>query len=408
MKNAPVWSWHKAGLFLFISAFFLSVSAVAVDDSRDQKPQDSTALPAEMVEAIERDLGLSPAEFQEILRIERQAGSMIARAEEEFGEHYGGTWIARDRNGVPRLVVATTSMAATQAAAARLGIGRDADGPELREVRFSLNELERTVDSFNDAAAKPLARELAGIHSWGIDLPSNRVVVVTATDVSTRALDFFAASKVDLDMLDFEVSKHEPSTLANVVGGFRYNNCSIGFAVRQGTTKGFVTAGHCGGAGTLVRIGGVAVGHVQQSNFPGSDAAWANVRQSDNLFNLVWLYSGSSTYAVTGSSEAPIGAAVCRSGFRTGWRCGTLTRNNVSVNYGSGMVYGLRESNACAGQGDSGGSWVATANQAQGVTSGGALGNDGTNCGIPQNQRRTWFQRLNPMLNSYGLTLVTN
>lgn len=37
-----------------------------------------------------------------------------------------------------------------------------------------------------------------------------------------------------------------------------------------------------------------------------------------------------------------------------------------------------------------------------------ALGTDGTNCGIAQGQRRTWYQRLTPMLGSYGVNLVTD
>lgn len=370
--------------------------------------EDSGTLPGEISSAMERDLGLKASELKEALHIERDAASLIDQAQEGFGEHFGGGWIERDDNGMPRIVVAATSLEASQEAADRIGLDHNSSHVELREVRFSQNQLEQIVDSFNQANDGSVARSLQGIHSWGIDLPGNRVIVVTSPDVSEKALEFFAVSSADLDALDFEVSEHEPSTLANIVGGFRYNSCSIGFAVRQGTTPGFVTAGHCGSVGDAVFISNQFVGNFQASNFPGADAAWANVRPTDSLFNLVWRYSGNSTYAVTGSNEAPLGATVCRSGFRTGWRCGTLTRNNVTVNYGQGSVTGLRESNACAGQGDSGGSWVADGNQAQGVTSGGALGGDGTNCGIPQNQRRTWLQRLNPMLNAYGLTLVTN
>jgi streptogrisin C len=63
-------------------------------------------------------------------------------------------------------------------------------------------------------------------------------------------------------------------------------------------------------------------------------------------------------------------------------------------------VFGLTRTTACAEPGDSGGSFVAANGQAQGVTSGGS-----GNCtfgGV------TFFQPLNPMLNSYNLSLVTN
>lgn len=396
---------RNVGLLFFLCTFILSTTSLASDPVSDRGDSE---LPAELAIALERDLGWDPEQAREILRSEREAAALMGRAADVLGDHYGGSWIERDEAGQVRAVIAATSANAQRAAADALDVDSGPVRAELRVVRYSLNELDSAVESLNRAAENPLAKDLGDIHSWGIDLPNNRIVVVTAPDASDHALNFVAGSRLDLDMLEFEVSEHHPSTLANIVGGFRYNSCSIGFAVRRGNTPGFVTAGHCGTVGTPVRINGVTVGSYQRSNFPGADAAWANVRQSDNLFNLVWMYSGNSTYAVTGSSDAPLGATVCRSGFRTGWRCGALTRNNVSVNYGSGTVSGLRESNACAGQGDSGGSWVAGGNLAQGVTSGGALGNDGTNCGIPQNQRRTWFQRVIPMLNSYGLTLVTN
>lgn len=359
----------------------------------------TAAMDPEMVAALERDLGMSRQQYSAALEVERQIPALESSAQELFGEHYAGTWIEYGVSGDPRVVVGTTRGIRH----ARLG---DA---EIREVTYSLAQLDQAVTALDATTTSRVLRRLDGVQSWGVDVAGNRVVVTLSPGAAREraALDFLAASHVDTGILHFEFSEQVPSTLINIYGGIRYNGCSIGFPVTRGATKGFVTAGHCGGVGTAVRINGVHVGSFQRSNFPGSDAAWATVRQQDMLFNRVWQYSGGATYAVTGSQEASIGAATCRSGFRTGWRCGTITRNNVTVNYPQGAVRGLRESNACAGQGDSGGAWVASANQAQGVTSGGALGSDGTNCGIAQGQRRTWFQRLNPMLNSYGVNLVT-
>jgi len=53
----------------------------------------------------------------------------------------------------------------------------------------------------------------------------------------------------------------------------------------------------------------------------------------------------------------------------------------------------------CAEPGDSGGSWL-SANQAQGVTSGGS-----GNC---TSGGTTFYQEINPILAAYGLTLVTS
>lgn len=373
-----------------VSAAVLCAAGTASAVTRD-------AIDPGMAAALQRDLGLTTAQYLREVEVERESHDLVLEAQRELGDDFAGAWLERDEFGDARLVVATRGHAAVMRAG-------DA---ELREVRYSLADLEDTVSLLDQTTQRHILRQVRGLQSWGVDLPNNRVVVTVSPGASKDLVDYVAASGVDTGTLHFEVSEQEPSTLINIYGGIRYNGCSIGFPVTRGSTKGFVTAGHCGSVGSQVRINNVLVGSFQRSDFPGADAAWATVRSQDTLFNRVWQYSGSSTYAVTGSQEALIGAAVCRSGFRTGWRCGTLTRNNVTVNYGQGAVNGLRESNACAGQGDSGGSWVASSNQAQGVTSGGALGNDGTNCGIPQNQRRTWFQRLVPMLNSYGVNLVT-
>jgi streptogrisin C len=156
--------------------------------------------------------------------------------------------------------------------------------------------------------------------------------------------------------------------------------------------------------GTPVSIGNVSVGSVQGQNYPGGDMAWANVRSSDAVFGLVNGYN-SPDQPVLGSTEAPIGAAVCRSGRTTGWRCGTIVAKNATVNYGNGNVRGLTQSTACAGRGDSGGSWITGAGQAQGVTSGGQLpGGQNSNCSVATPV--TWFQPINPLLAKFKLTLV--
>ena len=108
---------------------------------------------------------------------------------------------------------------------------------------------------------------------------------------------------------------------------------------------------------------------------------------------------------VYGSWEAPVGSVVCRSGARTGYRCGYITARDVAVNYGaSGVVYGLTQSSACVGGGDSGGSFITPYGQAQGVTSGGALDpSTNENCSLASPV--TFDQPVNPILWTYGLTL---
>ena len=115
-------------------------------------------------------------------------------------------------------------------------------------------------------------------------------------------------------------------------------------------------------------------------------------------------YNG-TVQRVLGRTEAAVGAAICRSGSTTGWRCGTVTRKGVSANYGHGTVSGLTQSTACAGQGDSGGSWITGSGQAQGVTSGGQLpAGSNNNCGVASPV--TFFQPINPLISRFGLVLT--
>jgi streptogrisin C len=264
--------------------------------------------------------------------------------------------------------------------------------------------------SLNDIRAKTRNRDaLSGVQSWYVDLPSNSVVVKVSPGAMLKAVDFVALSSADAGAVRFEQAEGVAMPAANVIGGNRYGSgggsCSIGFSVTRSGTKGFATAGHCGRAGTSVSIGGVTVGSVQASSFPTNDRAWATVRSSDTLFGAVNRYNGTNV-AVRGSTEYGVGTAVCRSGYASGWRCGTITATNVTVNYSAGPVYGLRQSNACLTQGDSGGSWI-SGNQAQGISSGGQLGGSAppySNCQFANPV--SYYQRINPLLSAYGLTLV--
>ncbi len=350
--------------------------------------------------AMERDLGITAEQLPRYFLAQEQSRAKAALAERELGAHFAGAWLERGADGEFRTVVATTSAAK----AARVS------GVEVRQFRRSVRELDSAMASLNDIRIKTRNRAaLAGVQSWYVDLPTNSVVVQVSPGAMLKAVDFVALSNADAGAVRFERAEGVATPAVNVIGGNRYGSgggsCSIGFSVTRGATKGFATAGHCGTAGTSVSIGGVAVGTVQASSFPTNDRAWATVRSTDTLFGLVNRYNGTNV-AVRGSTEFGVGTAVCRSGFASGWRCGTITATNVTVNYSVGPVFGLRQSNACLTQGDSGGPWMA-GNQAQGVSSGGQLG-AGTpplsNCQFANPV--SYYQRINPLLSAYGLTLV--
>ncbi len=355
--------------------------------------------------AIERDLGIGPAQAVQYLRTERLAEQNEAVARRQLGDAYAGSWIERREDGSFVYVVAASGLSAAKAALpAEI---------EVRNVRHSLSALESAKSALDDVVRQAARSKAAlqGVHAWHVDPQSNSVVVAVAPDAVAKAIDLVARSRADAGAVRFETMVGQPELFAPIRGGIEYviNNqylCSVGFAVTRGSTKGFATAGHCGNAGNSVRVSNQNVGSFAQSNFPGSDRAWVQVGSAHTLQPWVSNWSGGNV-VVRGSTEAATGASLCRSGRTTGYRCGTITAKNVTVNYAEGAVFGLTQSNACAGGGDSGGSWITGAGQAQGVTSGGnrAAGSN-SNCSLPASQRRTYFDRINPILSQYGLSLV--
>lgn len=352
--------------------------------------------------AMQRDLGLFPNQVAQYLQTERVASSQGAAAQRQLGRAFAGSWIERKADGSFQFVVATT------------GASRAVPGATMRPVRYSLRELDTAKSRLDGIYAVALDKRAAlhGVHSWHVDPMTNSVTVSIAADATDAAVEFIARSGADPRAVRVQIVPGRPQTTANIVGGYEYivNNasyCSVGFSVTRGSRKGFATAGHCGDRGDSVEVEGQYVGSFQSSSFPGNDRAWVSVGSSHRLYGLVYNYSARNYPRVRGSSEAGIGASLCRSGRTTGWKCGSITAKNVTVNYSVGAVYGLTQTNVCTGRGDSGGAWITGSGQAQGVTSGGNLPNGSNdNCSLPSYQRQTYFQRLNPILSAYGLTLV--
>lgn len=359
--------------------------------------------------AAQRDLGLSPTQLDRWLQIEREAPQRAALAQRRLGAYYAGSWIERGDDGAVRLIVASSDPRV-----AKLG-----PGVELRQVRYSLAELEAAKARL-DAGARlrlpGITRPIDGVYAWHVDPASNSVLVRMAPQALERAVDLAAYSGADSGVLRFERMDVAPQATAQVYSGIAYQkgnggSCSIGFAARQGATKGFVTAGHCGVAGESIWMNGAPVGYIAGSEFPVADRAWVAIGDQHELLPLVTNHAG-AFFFVRGSYESFHNSVVCRSGYRTGYQCGFVNAKDVTVNIApnssgiGGLVYGLTQTNACAGFGDSGGGWIDTYEHAQGVTSASNIpAGSPHNCGMFG--AFTWFQPVNPILERYGLTLVT-
>ncbi|MCC8247831.1 S1 family peptidase [Saccharothrix luteola] len=367
------------------TATALSVPAIAAPAApQGASPADTESYPAELLQAAQRDLGLTAEQVTARLASDTRAGEVESAARSAVGSAYAGSWI---NAATGKLVVAVTDSA--KAGAAR------AAGADAKYVAFSHQQLTGAKSTIDTLSAP------SSITGWRVDEQTNSVVVEVNRFQRDAAAEAFLASakSVSPSVRVVEVDQ-SPTTLYDTRGGDAYyigsGRCSVGFAV----SGGFVTAGHCGRVGNATTgYNRVSQGSFAGSSFPGNDYAW--VRTNSNWTSRPWVnrYNGSNV-TVTGSTSAAVGAAICRSGSTTGWRCGTVQAKNSTVNYPQGTVSGLTRTNACAEPGDSGGSWVAGSgySQAQGVTSGGS-----GNC---SSGGTTYFQPVGEILSAYGLSLT--
>jgi streptogrisin C len=368
-----------------MNRLIVGVSALAVGAALAcATPAASEPVPAvstdPFVAAMQRDLGLTQAQALTRMRQEATAMAVDPAAQKAAGAAYGGSWFDPARG---TLVVGLSSLDNRKAV--------EATGAAVVRVPHALARLD-AVKSTLDTMKAP-----ADVASWRVD-PKKGSVVVTVRKGGDAA-DFLAVARA-LGPVTVEETDAVPTTFAaGTVGGDPYIidgrvRCSIGFSVQGG----FVSAGHCGGAGASVNgWDGSWMGNFAASSFPGNDYSFIRIGGGWWTVPVVLGWGTVPDRLVRGSAVAPPGSSICRSGSTTHWHCGTVLALNETVNYQQGAVYQMTKTNVCAEPGDSGGSFI-SGEQAQGMTSGGW-----GNC---SSGGETWFQPVNEVLGAYGLALV--
>ncbi|WP_410594944.1 S1 family peptidase [Amycolatopsis sp. lyj-23] len=340
-----------------------------------------------LIAAMQRDLGLTAAQASARLTQEMTASRVLPAAQQAAGSAFGGAWFDPARG---KLVVDVTDPAA--AAAVRQA------GAEPVAARTSAAKLDAAKAAI-DAAAKARPAP-AAVTGWRTDPRAGSVVVTVRPGARGADVDAFLARAAGAGPVTVATAPAAEPFSAGTVGGDPYyingnTRCSIGFSVQGG----FVSAGHCGGAGSsVVGWDGSWMGTFAGSSFPGNDYSFIRIGGGWWTAPVVLGWGTVSDALVRGSWVAPVGTSVCRSGSTTHWHCGVVEGLNETVNYSQGAVYQVTRTNVCAEPGDSGGSFI-TGDQAQGVTSGGW-----GNC---SSGGETWFQPVNEILQTYGVSLVT-
>jgi len=345
---------------------------------------------AEVLRALRRDLGLTETQARTRLVNEAEAGTRAGRLQNALGDRFAGAWLRGATSA--NLTVATTDVADIPLI--------EAGGANAALAEHGLDELRAVKAKLDAAAART---DGIGTPVRYVNIRANQVTVQATHRSAGKAL--IAASGVDRKLVRVKVSANQPHALYDLQGGDAFHNldqqarCSVGFSVTSGQEQGFATAGHCGRPGD--RTAGynrVDQGTFRASRFPGRDMAWVQVNNDWTATPNVKAGSG-NTVQVSGSVQALVGTAVCRSGSTSGWHCGRIEQHDTSVSYNEGTVDGVTETSVCAEPGDSGGPYVA-GTQAQGVLSGGS--GDCTTGGT------TYYQPINPLLEAYGLVLTTS
>ncbi|AJE85241.1 MULTISPECIES: S1 family peptidase [Streptomyces] len=381
-------------LALTASAAVLQPAVASGADPAPRPAQRAESVSPGMLGALKKDFGLSTGEARTRLRQEAAATALAPEAEKAAGSAFGGSWYDSARG---TLVVGLTKAGARADAAPAKAVR--ALGAEVRETAHTaryLDSVKGRLDSASRSGKAPSA-----VHSWRTDPRTGAVVADVARGAEDRAeVKRFLAPAEKAGVLKVRTTDAARPLAAGTVGGDPYyingnTRCSIGFSV----VGGFVSAGHCGGQGSSVTgWDGSAMGTFAGSSFPGNDYAFVQIGNGWWTEPVVLGWGTVGDVLVRGSGEAPVGASICRSGSTTHWHCGTVQSKNDTVNYSQGAVYEMTGTSVCAEPGDSGGSFV-SGDQAQGVTSGGS-----GNC---SSGGQTWFQPVNEILSTYGLTLVT-
>src|SRR5690349_4814197 len=237
-----------------------------------------------MLAAMRRDLKLDDGQIAARLRTEAAAPVIEKRLKARLGSAFAGAWIPP---GASKLTVAVTTAKAEAAVRA--------EGATPALVRVNAATLTATRTKLDRNAANAAA---AGVRGWYVDVPGNRVVVLARPGAERAARQFAGADVAVVPMAE------QPRTMYDIRGGDQYvingnTLCSIGFAV----AGGFVSAGHCGGAGSpTLGYNNVSQGTFAGSSFPGNDYSW--IRTNGNWTPQPWVnnYSGGNVL-VAGSAD---------------------------------------------------------------------------------------------------------
>ncbi len=350
-------------------------------------------LPPELVEAVVRDLQISPQEYLDRAALAQELSTYASDFRASRPSEFAGAWIGPDGDAV----VAVTNQDAAQAVAT--------DGYATAQAPVSADGLEQSLADLNAWIAS-LPRDVASqINGTSIDILDNQIVLDVANSPVGRALNLptlLANLKVTLS--PGAPIPVDPSTM----GGDTYittaapiaqtppadiSVCSFGFnAVDSSGNAVNLSAGHCN-PNAATGAGGAPVYLPDPTNVSNSTQIGTFEQSSRGLassldwsviaLNAQGVASGldrptvrganGSTVPITGTALPVVGAPVCKSGQSSSFTCGVVAADRVETQLfledGTSRTVRGFASTACTLSGDSGGA-IVTGTLALGITSG--------------------------------------
>ncbi|MDN5918582.1 MAG: S1 family peptidase [Pseudonocardia sp.] len=320
---------------------------------------------------------------------EAAASALVPAVTETAGGALAGIWFepaasAASAAAPGRLMVGTWEPALAPALAALGATPVVRDGPR-RDPSAALRALtERT------ATGMP-----ASLAAFGVDETTQQLVVSEVDGAPGFPVTELLAG-LDPSAVRIETVPAAPRRQAAIGGGDTVSDgskrCTAGFATTDGSTGWLLTAGHC------TRDSSTWYSGADQSTV-GSGARTAGGSTDVGAIPVTGDWTLSPTVGgttVTGSRAAPVGSSVCLTGSTSGRSCGPVDRKDVTVNFDGQQQRGLTAVSTCAKEGDSGGPYITSDGQAQGVHTG-AGGNGCT----------SYFTPIGTALSAMGLSLKT-
>ncbi|NLE81841.1 MAG: S1 family peptidase [Rhodococcus sp.] len=361
-----------------------------------QVSDQAAKLPAELVDALARDLQLSPDEYLEQSELGQKAAEFAKIARTQYPDAFAGTWLDKAGNAVVALADGDDKAAARTAA-------EDA-GFTVTDVAQSERDLEQQaskLDQWLEGQPPAIADVVRGV---AVDIVHNNLVLRADAAAGLQLPDFLTDARV-IPM--FTPQTLEPSTdltpiagplpadamlggdAYGALGGGRGLRCSLGFnAIGASGEAVNITAGHCdpnkNAAGTpaasqafnLTPTGpGPLLGSFAKTSLQNHDYSLLDIADgAEHRFeNNGVRVPGAGPVHITGTADPVVGAPVCKSGLNTGFSCGVVTAVDQTVSVGNRMLTNGFATNICALQGDSGGA-IVTGTLALGISSASNVG----------------------------------